>query len=134
MLGDPDTAVAIVIAAREGSGLPVTVSCAPAARWGSARASTSRCGSSRRPASRAWASTPCSAAVHHKGVPDDYLAAELVASVPVPVIVSGGMDEPGHIRWVFEHTGAAAVMLARIARKPVAVRAAGRPRAPAHAR
>ena len=51
--------------------------------------------------------------MHHKGVPDYDLAAELVASVPVPVIVSGGMDDPDHIRWVFEHTGAAAVMLAR---------------------
>jgi tRNA-dihydrouridine synthase B len=29
------------------------------------------------------------------------------------VIVSGGMDDPGHIRWVLEHTGAEAVMLAR---------------------
>ena len=29
------------------------------------------------------------------------------------MIVSGGMDDPDHIRWVLEHTGAAAVMLAR---------------------
>jgi tRNA-dihydrouridine synthase B len=56
---------------------------------------------------------PRSAAVRHKGTPDYDLAAELVASVPVPVIVSGGLDAPDHIRWVLEHTGAAAVMLAR---------------------
>ena len=31
----------------------------------------------------------------------------------MPVIVSGGMDGAEHIRWVFEHTGCAAVMLAR---------------------
>ena len=31
----------------------------------------------------------------------------------MPVIVSGGMQGPEHIRWVFEHTGCAAVMLAR---------------------
>ena len=31
----------------------------------------------------------------------------------MPVIVSGGLDAPDHIRWVLEHTGAAAVMLAR---------------------
>ena len=31
----------------------------------------------------------------------------------MPVIVSGGMDGADHIRWVFEHTGCAAVMLAR---------------------
>jgi tRNA-dihydrouridine synthase B len=29
------------------------------------------------------------------------------------VIVSGGMQGADHIRWVFEHTGCAAVMLAR---------------------
>jgi tRNA-dihydrouridine synthase B len=29
------------------------------------------------------------------------------------VIVSGGMEGAEHIRWVFEHTGCAAVMLAR---------------------
>ena len=56
---------------------------------------------------------PRSAAVQHKGTPDYDLAAELVASLPVPVIVSGGMDDPDHIRWVLDHTGAAAVMLAR---------------------
>ena len=44
----------------------------------------------------------------------DYdLAKELVESLPVPVIVSGGLDAPDHIRWVLDHTGAAAVMLAR---------------------
>ena len=31
----------------------------------------------------------------------------------MPVIVSGGMEGAEHIRWVFEHTGCAAVMLAR---------------------
>ena len=70
---------------------------------------------------------PRSAAVHHKGTPDYDLAKELVASLPVPVILSGGLDAPDHIRWVLEHTGAAAVMLARgVARQPVAVRAAAR--------
>ena len=29
------------------------------------------------------------------------------------MIVSGGLDDADHIRWVLEHTGAAAVMLAR---------------------
>jgi tRNA-dihydrouridine synthase len=56
---------------------------------------------------------PRSAAVRHKGVPDYDLAAELVRELPVPVIVSGGMEGAEHIRWVFEHTGCAAVMLAR---------------------
>jgi nifR3 family TIM-barrel protein len=113
MLGDPDTAVAIAIAAREGSGLPVTVKL----RAGRERGETEGVDVARRLVEEAGVAGlsfhPRSAAVHHKGVPDYDLAAELVASVPVPVIVSGGMDDPDHIRWVFEHTGAAAVMLAR---------------------
>ena len=64
LLGDPDTAVAVARAAREGSGLPVTVKLRAGRRPGRPRASTSRAGSSRRPASPASASTrarpPCS--------------------------------------------------------------------------
>ena len=56
---------------------------------------------------------PRSAAVRHKGTPDYDLAKALVEELPVPVIVSGGMEGAEHIRWVFEHTGCAAVMLAR---------------------
>jgi tRNA-dihydrouridine synthase len=56
---------------------------------------------------------PRSAAVRHKGAPDYELAARLVAELPVPVLVSGGMEGAEHVRWVFEHTGCAAVMLAR---------------------
>jgi tRNA-dihydrouridine synthase len=56
---------------------------------------------------------PRSAAVRHKGVPDYDLAKQLVDELPVPVIVSGGMQGAEHIRWVFEYTGCAAVMLAR---------------------
>jgi tRNA-dihydrouridine synthase B len=113
MLGDPDTAVAVAIAAREGSGLPVTVKL----RAGRKRGETEGVDVARRLVEEAGVAGisfhPRSAAVQHKGVPDYDLAAELVASLPVPVIVSGGMDDPDHIRWVFEHTGAAAVMLAR---------------------
>ena len=51
--------------------------------------------------------------VRHKGTPDYDLAARLVQELPVPVIVSGGMEGADHIRAVFESTGCAAVMLAR---------------------
>jgi tRNA-dihydrouridine synthase B len=51
--------------------------------------------------------------VRHKGVPDYELAARLVEELPVPVIVSGGMEGAEHIRTVFEQTGCEAVMLAR---------------------
>jgi len=113
LLGDPDTAVAVAIAAREGSGLPVTVKL----RAGSRPGQTEGVEVAHRLVEEAGVAGltfhPRSAAVHHKGVPDYDLAAELVAALPVPVIVSGGLDEAEHIRWVFDYTGAAAVMLAR---------------------
>ncbi len=56
---------------------------------------------------------PRSAAVHHKGTPDYDLAAKLVASLDAPVILTGGMADPEAVRRAYEHTGAAAVMLAR---------------------
>jgi tRNA-dihydrouridine synthase B len=56
---------------------------------------------------------PRSAAVHHKGEPDYELAARLVASLPAPVILTGGLQDAGSVRAAFAQTGAAAVMLAR---------------------
>ncbi len=56
---------------------------------------------------------PRSAAVHHKGVPDYELAARLADSLPVPVILTGGMNDARAIRETFARTGVAAVMLAR---------------------
>ena len=41
------------------------------------------------------------------------LALGQVQTLPVPVIVSGGMREAEHIRWALEYTGAEAIMLAR---------------------
>jgi tRNA-dihydrouridine synthase B len=56
---------------------------------------------------------PRSAAVHHKGFPDYPLAARLVASLPAPVILTGGMDDADAVRRALADTGASAVMLAR---------------------
>jgi nifR3 family TIM-barrel protein len=56
---------------------------------------------------------PRSAAVHHKGTPDYELAARLVASLPAPVILTGGMNDADSVREAFARTGATAVMLAR---------------------
>jgi nifR3 family TIM-barrel protein len=103
---DPVKAVAIARAAAEGSGLPVTV----------------KLRAEGVPAARALVEDGCVAGitfhprnvkVRHKGTPDYELAAQLVEELPVPVIVSGGMAGADHIRWVFERTGCAAVMLAR---------------------
>jgi tRNA-dihydrouridine synthase B len=56
---------------------------------------------------------PRSAAVHHKGVPDYELAASLAASLPAPVILTGGLHDADGVRAAFAQTGVAAVMLAR---------------------
>src|SRR3954467_4003918 len=113
LIKDPDTAVAVALAAREGSGLPVTVKLRAGLKPGGAEGVEL----ARRPGEDAGVAGitvhPRSAAVHHKGVPDYEMAARLVAELPVPVIVSGGMEGAEHVRWVFEHTGCAAVMLAR---------------------
>src|SRR4051794_13901305 len=106
LLKDPDTAVAVARAAREGSGLPVTV-----------KLRAEGVDVARRLAAEAGVAGitfhPRNVKVRHKGVPDYDLAARLVEDLPVPVIVSGGMEGAEHIRRVFEHTGCAAVMLAR---------------------
>jgi tRNA-dihydrouridine synthase B len=113
MLADPDTAVAVARAAREGSGLPVTVKLRAGRRTGEdeglelARRLVEEAGVA------AISFHPRSVQVRHKGTPDYELARRLVAELPVPVIVSGGMQGADHIRAVFEETGCAAVMLAR---------------------
>ncbi len=113
LIGDPDAAVAVARAAAEGSGLPVTVKLRAAVRSGGMEGVEV----ARRLVEDAGVAGltfhPRAAAVRHKGAPDYELAARLVAELPVPVIVSGGMAGADHIRAVFESTGCAAVMLAR---------------------
>src|SRR6201991_1972866 len=111
LLKDPDTAVEVARAAREGSGLPVTVKLRAAMKPGGVEGLDL----ARRLVGEAGVAGitfhPRSAAVRHKGVPDYELAKRLVDELPVPVIVSGGMEGADHIRWVFDYTGCEAVML-----------------------
>jgi tRNA-dihydrouridine synthase B len=113
LLGDPDRAVAIARAAREGSGLPVTVKLRSGRRSGA----TDGYELAQRLVAEAGVSAigfhPRSALVHHKGTPDYDLAARLVADLPVPVILSGGLRSAQAVREAYARTGAAAVMLAR---------------------
>lgn len=113
MLKDPDTAVAVARAAREGSGLPVTVKL----RSGTKPGDTDGFGLAHRLVDEAGVAAitfhPRSAAVHHKGVPDYDLAAKLVASLNAPVILTGGLHTPDDVLRAYEHTGVEAVMLAR---------------------
>ena len=113
LIKDPDTAVAVARAAQEGSGLPVTVKLRAALKPGGIEGFEL----ARRLVEDAGVAGltfhPRSAAVRHKGTPDYELATRLVEELPVPIIVSGGMEGAEHIRGVFESTGCAAVMLAR---------------------
>jgi tRNA-dihydrouridine synthase B len=113
MLKDPDTAVAVARAAGEGSGKPVTVKL----RSGSVPGDTSGVDLAHRLVAEAGVAAitfhPRSAKVHHRGVPDYALAAELVASLPAPVILTGGLQTARQVREAYTRTGAAAVMLAR---------------------
>ncbi len=113
LISSPDTAVAVARAAREGSGLPITVKLRAALRPGGVEGFEL----ARRLVEDAGVAGltfhPRSVAVRHAGTPDYELAARLVAELPVPVIVSGGMEGAEHIHAVFESTGCAAVMLAR---------------------
>jgi len=113
LLSDPDTAVAVARAAREGSGLPVSVKL----RSGRLDGQTDGLQLAHRLVAEAGVAAiafhPRSAQVHHKGRPDYDLARELVRSLPAPVILSGAMSDPGAIRAAFAHTGCEAIMLAR---------------------
>jgi tRNA-dihydrouridine synthase B len=113
LLSDPALAVAVARAAVAGSGLPVTVKLRSGLRPGD----TSGFELAHRLVSDAGVAAiafhPRSASVHHKGVPDYALAARLAASLPAPVILTGGLRSPEAIQAVYEDTGVAAVMLAR---------------------
>ena len=118
MLANPDLAVAITKAAREGTtqggcGLPVTVKL----RSGLTPGDESGYELAHRLVAEGGAAAigfhPRSAAVHHKGVPDYELAARLVATLGAPVILTGGLHDAHSTLAAYEQTGAAAVMLAR---------------------
>ncbi len=113
LLADPDLAVRIAMAAREGGGLPVTVKL----RSGLARGGREGFDLAIRLAAEAGVAAvgfhPRSAATQHRGSPDYALARELVERIPVPLIISGGLDSAEAARHAYEASGAEAVMIAR---------------------
>jgi nifR3 family TIM-barrel protein len=113
LLDDPDKAIAIASAAREGSGLPVTVKLRPGLKPGD-RAGVEL---SRRLVDEAGVAAiafhPRHASQQHKGRPDYDLARELVEALDVPVILSGGLQDADSARRGWEQSGAEALMLAR---------------------
>jgi nifR3 family TIM-barrel protein len=114
MLKDPDTAVAVARAAREGSGLPVTVKLRSATKKdgeADGYALASRLVDEAGVAGIGF--HPRSAQVHHKGTPDYELAARLVQELPVPIVLSGGLHDDAQTIAAYEQVAPAAVMLAR---------------------
>ena len=113
LLDDPDKAVAIAAAAREGSGLPVTVKLRSGLRPGD-RAGVALARRLQDEAGvAAIAFHPRHASQQHKGAPDYALARALVEALEVPVMLSGGLDSDERVLVAFEQSGADAVMLAR---------------------
>ena len=112
LLEEPDNAVAIARAAIEGSGLPVTVKLRSGQRPGE-RTGVELAHRLVEAGVAAISFHPRHASQQHKGAPDLALAAELVAELEAPVILSGGLSSDERAVAAFERTGAAAVMLAR---------------------
>jgi tRNA-dihydrouridine synthase B len=113
LLDDPDKAVQIAKAAREGSGLPVTVKLRSGNRPGERTGADLALRLQDEAGVSAIAFHPRHAQQQHKGVPDYALAAELVEQLDIPVIISGGLADEEQTLKAFERSGAAAAMLAR---------------------
>jgi nifR3 family TIM-barrel protein len=113
LLSEPARAVAVARAAARGSGLPVTVKL----RSGQRPGDLSGLEVARRLVFDGGVAGigihPRHASQRHKGRPDYALARGLVEELPVPVLISGGLQTPEAVRRAFEATGAAAVLLAR---------------------
>jgi tRNA-dihydrouridine synthase len=118
LLDDPDLAVEIARATVEGAvgeagRLPVTAKLRCGLRQGERSGLELAHRLVREAGVAAIAIHPRSAEVHHKGAPEYELAAELARSLPVPVILTGGLSSAERVRDAFRRTGVAAVMLAR---------------------
>ena len=113
LLDDPDRAVAIARAAGEGSGLPITVKLRPGRQPGDRAGVTLARRLEQEAGVAGIAFHPRHAAQQHKGRPDYELARQLVESLEVPVMISGGLLSDERATEAFERSGAEAIMLAR---------------------
>jgi nifR3 family TIM-barrel protein len=112
LLGDRQLAVALLRAAIEGGGVPVTVKLRSGLEPGD-RSGFELAVRLAEEGAAAVAFHPRAATVQHKGEPDYALARRLVDRIDVPVIISGGLDTAAAARSAYEQSGAAAVMIAR---------------------
>jgi nifR3 family TIM-barrel protein len=113
LLADPARAVAVASAAARGSGLPVTVKLRTGLRPGDDSGVRTARELAESGSVVGLGIHPRHASQRHSGSPDYALARSLVGSLPVPVMVSGGLRDAASARRAFEESGAAAVLLAR---------------------
>jgi tRNA-dihydrouridine synthase B len=113
LLDDPDRAVALARAAARGSGLPVTVKLRTGQRPGDRNGVALAFRLVDEAGVAGLCIHPRHASQRHSGAPDYELVRSLVEELPVPVLVSGGLQTAPAVRAAFEQTGAAAVLLAR---------------------
>ena len=113
LLDDPDRAVALARAAARGSGLPVTVKLRSGQRPGDLGGVSLASRLVEEAGVAGLCIHPRHASQRHSGAPDYDLARSLVERLPVPVLISGGLQTASQVRLAFERTGAAAVLLAR---------------------
>jgi tRNA-dihydrouridine synthase B len=113
LLEDPKKAVAIARAAKEGSGLPVTVKLRPGNRPGDKTGIELAHGLQDEAGIAGIAFHPRHSSQQHAGKPDYELARELAHSLSVPVVLSGGLADEDKALNAWDQSGAAAVMLAR---------------------
>jgi nifR3 family TIM-barrel protein len=113
LLADPKHAVAVARAAAAGSGLPVTVKLRTGLRPGDDSGVRTARALAESGVVAGLAIHPRHASQRHSGSPDYALARSLVESLPVPVLISGGLRDASSARRAFRESGAAAVLLAR---------------------
>jgi nifR3 family TIM-barrel protein len=113
LLEDPTRALAVAQAAAKGSGLPVTVKLRSGQRPGDLHGIEVARTLAFEGAVAGISIHPRHASQRHTGAPDYELARALVDELPVPVMISGGLNTAEQARAAFELTGAAGVLLAR---------------------
>jgi nifR3 family TIM-barrel protein len=113
LLKDPQLAVDVARAASEGSGLPVTVKLRPGITPGERTGVVVAERLAAEGVVAGIAFHPRHASQQHKGLPDYELAREVVETLDVPVMISGGLMSEEKAHNVMEITGAEAILLAR---------------------
>jgi tRNA-dihydrouridine synthase B len=113
LLSDRERAVALARAAARGSGLPVTVKLRSGQRPGDLSGIETARALAFDGGVAGISIHPRHASQRHQGSPEYDLVRMLVEELPIPVLVSGGLQTAEQARTAFERTGAAAVLLAR---------------------